>query len=69
MMKRQIKTVKHWYRSLLAQTIVGGMFGSAVLFLLFGDESVPMIALGWAGIAIGFLIVHLREQDLNNGPK
>ncbi len=68
-MKRRIVTVKQWYRSLPAQTIVGGMFGSAALFLLFGDESVPMIALGWVGLAIGFLIVHLREQDLNNGPK
>ena len=68
-MKRRIVTVKQWYASVLAQTIVGGMFGSAVLFLLFGDESVPMIALGWVGLAIGFLIVHLREQDLNNGPK
>ena len=46
-MKRRIVTVKQWYASVLAQTIVGGMFGSAALLLLFGDESVPMIALGW----------------------
>ncbi len=68
-MKRRIMTVKQWYRSLLAQTIAGGMIGTAALFVLFGDDSVPMIAVGWVALAIGFSILHLRGRDLDNGPK